>query len=78
MQPGGASDRVLVLLYRRGAQGARYSELLQWMPNSMRSNLRRTVRTLDIKALVHVKDETAQITYAGQRAVESRGLLEPL
>ncbi|MFF3173055.1 hypothetical protein ACFVQ0_10550 [Streptomyces sp. NPDC057900] len=71
-------DRVLVLLYRRGVQGARYPELLQWMPNSMRSNLRRTLRTLDAKALVHVADENVQITYAGQRTVESRGLLEPL
>ncbi|MET4922130.1 hypothetical protein P3L51_07145 [Streptomyces sp. PSRA5] len=73
-----ASDRVLVLLYRRGAQGVAYPDLLQWMPSSMRSNLRRTVRTLDAKALVHVTDETVWITYAGHRAVESRRLLEPL
>ncbi|MFH9427145.1 hypothetical protein ACH4JZ_02540 [Streptomyces sp. NPDC017615] len=72
-----ASDRVLVLLYRRGSQGVRYPDLHQWMPNTMRSNLRRTVRLLDAKALVHWTDETVQITFAGQRAVESRGLLEP-
>lgn len=73
-----ASDRVLVLLYGRGAKGVRYQELFNWMPNSMRSNLRRTVRTLDDKALVHLANETVRITFAGQHAVESRGLLGPL
>lgn len=73
-----ASDRVLLLLYRRGAQGARYPELSHWMPNSMRPNLRRTVRTLNDKALVHFEDEMVHITFAGQHAVESKGLLGPL
>ncbi|MEU6384619.1 hypothetical protein ABZ847_13700 [Streptomyces bauhiniae] len=73
-----ASDRVLALLYRRGSLGARYYELLQWMPNSMRTNLRRTVRILDEKALIHSTSESVQITFAGQQAVESRGLLDPL
>ncbi|WP_432253094.1 hypothetical protein [Streptomyces sp. HNM1019] len=72
-----ASDRVLVLLYHRGTQGVRYPELFQWMPNTMRSNLRRTVRVLDEKALIHFADETVHITFAGQHAVESRRLLEP-
>ncbi|MEU0924341.1 hypothetical protein [Streptomyces malaysiensis] len=73
-----ASDRVLALLYRRGTQGVRYPELLQWMPNSMRPNLRRTVRMLDEKALVHLADETIQITFTGQHVVESKRLLEPI
>ncbi|MDT0434460.1 MULTISPECIES: hypothetical protein [Streptomyces] len=73
-----ASDRVLVLLYRSGTRGVRYSDLSQWMPSTMRANLRRTVRALDGKALAHASGETVQITYAGQRNVESRGLLDPI
>lgn len=72
-----ASDYILVLLYHRGAPGVVYSELLQWVPSSMRRNLRRTLRGLEAKALVHQEDKTAWITYAGENSVERRGLLEP-
>ncbi|MET9976548.1 hypothetical protein ACFYOI_10095 [Streptomyces microflavus] len=72
------SDRILVLLYRRGARGAGYAELAEWMPVAARANLRRTVRVLDEKALVHTAGDAVQITYTGEKSVESRGLLDPL
>jgi hypothetical protein len=73
-----ARERVLVLLYRKGGRWVAYAELYEWMPQSMRSNLRRTVRMLDQKALVHAENERLAITYTGEKAVESKGLLDPL
>ncbi|MDP9948316.1 MULTISPECIES: hypothetical protein [Streptomyces] len=72
-----AGERVLVLLYRRGVRGATYTELAEWMPLSARANLRRTVRALDGKALVHAVGDVVRITYAGEKSVESQGLLDP-
>ncbi|WP_228924998.1 hypothetical protein [Streptomyces sp. DH7] len=73
-----ASDFVLVLLHQRGPKGAEFSELAHWLPHGMRPNLRRTVRLLSEKALVHTEDQVARITYTGEKSVESRGLLDPL
>ncbi|WNF26190.1 hypothetical protein RI138_04825 [Streptomyces sp. C11-1] len=73
-----AGDRILVVLYRRGTRGAGYAELMEWMPLSARANLRRTVRALDEKSLVHAAQDVVRITYAGEKSVESRGLLDPL
>ncbi|MGW1203968.1 hypothetical protein [Streptomyces cyaneofuscatus] len=79
LRPGlRAGDRILVLLYRRGSRGADYGELSAWLPASARANLRRTVRMLDGKSLVHAMGETVRITYAGQKSVEMRDLLQPL
>ncbi|MEU3713258.1 hypothetical protein [Streptomyces catenulae] len=72
------SDHILIHLYIRGARGAGFSELTQWVPRSARANLRRTVRSLDDKALVHIEEDTIFITYAGEKSVETRGLLDPL
>lgn len=71
-----AGDYVLVLLYHVGGEGAQVSELQQWVPESMKQNLRRTLRTLDMKALIHKDDETVLITHAGQRRVETARLLD--
>ncbi|GHH63298.1 hypothetical protein FHS35_002062 [Streptomyces umbrinus] len=72
-----ASEMALILLYHCGARGARSSELTEWVPKQMRNNLRRTLRTLESKALVHQVNQTTIITYAGQKAVEEKGLLDP-
>ena len=73
-----AGDFVLILLYHVGSEGALNSELLQWVPNSMRKNLRRTLEALEAKALIHQEGETVLITYTGQKVVETKGLLNPV
>ncbi|MCP3803460.1 winged helix-turn-helix transcriptional regulator [Allokutzneria sp. A3M-2-11 16] len=72
-----AGDYVLVLLYHVGPEGARTSELQQWVPSHMRANLRRTLRTLESKALIHRHNENSLITYLGQKRVEVERLLDP-
>ncbi|MEU6823377.1 hypothetical protein ABZ921_22310 [Streptomyces atriruber] len=71
-----AGDHVLMLLYHKGAHGVTYADLYQWVPTVMRSNLRRTLRTLEEKALVHQGEGVVHITYAGESLIEARGLLE--
>ncbi|UOX90073.1 hypothetical protein MUY14_05415 [Amycolatopsis sp. FBCC-B4732] len=71
-----ASDTVLVLLYHQGGTPTTLAELTGWVADSMRSNLRRTVRTLDDKALVHLEGNEVLITRAGEHLVESRKLLD--
>ncbi|MEU0795423.1 hypothetical protein ABZ342_35620 [Amycolatopsis sp. NPDC005961] len=71
-----ASDTVLVLLYHRGATPTTLSELATWVADSMQKNLRRTVRAMDDKALLHLEGNKVLITRAGEHTVESRRLLE--
>lgn len=74
----GASDYVLLLLYQRGPEGAKYAELESWARPSMRGNLRRTLSGLvDHKALVHRDGERFRITRTGQLHVESKRLMTP-
>lgn len=74
----GASDFVLLLLYQRGPEGAKYAELESWARPSMRRNLSRTLRGLvDHKALVHRDGERFRITRTGQQHVESKRLMTP-
>lgn len=48
------SGYILVLLYERGAAGATFAELDQWVKPSMRGNLRRTLtKMIDDKAQIH-------------------------
>ncbi|MGV9298145.1 hypothetical protein [Amycolatopsis sp. NPDC003676] len=72
-----AGEFVLVLLYHVGAHGVVLSDLVQWVNESMRKNIRRTIRSLDEKAFVHAGDYRITITWAGEREVERRHLLEP-
>jgi hypothetical protein len=73
-----ASERVLLLLYERGPQGATFGELESWVHPSMRTNLRRTLHRLEHdKAFVYGDGEAFRITRAGQKFVEVRGLMEP-
>jgi hypothetical protein len=71
-----AGDHVLMLLYHRGPREVAYADLFQWIPSTMRKHLRRTLRTLEGKALIHQEAETVHITYAGENLVEARSLLE--
>jgi len=72
-----ASDHQLVLLYWRGAAGANFEELHAWARASMRANLRRTLKALDDKDLVHLQGNTYILTHLGESDVEKRKLLEP-
>ncbi|ACU38565.1 hypothetical protein [Actinosynnema mirum] len=72
-----AGDHLLVLLYHAGTEGVRFAELQQWVPEAMRTNLRRTVKSLESKALAHCAGDTVLITFAGQKRVEADRLMEP-
>lgn len=72
-----ASDHFLVLLYWRGAQGATYDQLETWARAPMRSNIRRTLRSLDARDLIHLKGDQYVLTHLGEDDVEKRKLLEP-
>lgn len=68
-------EHVLVLLYQCGAAGATYGQLDSWARPKMRSNLRRTLRSLvDDLAFLHTADGRYYITATGQREVEMRRL----
>jgi hypothetical protein len=73
-----AGEYVLVILYHLVDDPIKVSDLASWVRPSMVKNLKRTLRRLEADALVHLTADTAQITYAGQRYVESRKLLLPL
>lgn len=73
----GASDYCLVLLYRRGEQGATFDELSEWVQPTMQANLRRTLgRLVNTRAFVHQDGDRYYITRAGELDVETRQLLE--
>jgi hypothetical protein len=55
LKPLKASDHLLVLLYWRGTEGATFDELYSWARPAMRSNLRRTLTSVDGKDLVHLQ-----------------------
>ena len=75
----GVSDFCLVLLYHRGATGASYTELQQWVRPSMQANLRRTLNGLENdRAYVHADGDRYFITRTGQLHVEQRRLVEHL
>jgi hypothetical protein len=73
-----ASDHFLVLLYWRGLDGATYDELHSWARAPMRANMKRTLKQLDDKDLVHLAGDKYVLTHLGEREVEERKLLEPL
>lgn len=71
-----ASDHCLVLLYQRGASGAGFDELTQWVRPSMRANLRRTLaRLTNDHDRVHYDGTLYKITRLGEQEVERRRLL---
>lgn len=73
----GVSDRVLLLLYARGAAGGTRGELESWLKPPMRKNLSRTMRRLEHDSgYVHRDNGTYLITASGIREVERRRLFE--
>lgn len=72
-----ASDHFLVLLYWRGANGATLDELRIWARPAMRTQIRRTLNSLDSKDLIHLQGDQYFITHLGERDVENRKLLAP-
>ena len=72
-----ASDHFLVLLYWRGVDGATYDELHTWARAPMRANLKRTLKAIDDKDLVHLRGDRYVLTHLGEDYVEKGKLLEP-
>lgn len=73
----GASDFMLLLLYQRGPQGANFADLESWARPKMRSNLRRTLTSLEHeKSYVHGTNGTFRITRSGQQYVEANRILD--
>lgn len=72
-----AGDHLLVLLYQRGGEGARYTDLETWCKPKMRANLKATLgRLVDNRAFVHFDGAKYFITESGMRDVEQRKLYQ--
>ncbi len=71
------SDRVLLLLYERGAERAAFEQLSSWVHKKMRKNLRRALDQLEHdKAFIHSFKDLFQITKSGIHEVERKKLHE--
>jgi hypothetical protein len=69
------SDRVILLLYERGAQRASFQDLKNWVHPRMRKNLRRALDNLEHdRAWIHSEDDMFQITHVGMQYVEEAKL----
>lgn len=69
------SDRVLLLLYERGAERASFEQLSTWVHPKMRKNLRRTLDQLEHdRAFIHSEVDKFQITKSGIQEAERRKL----
>src|SRR5205823_5218496 len=72
-----AGDFVTLLLYQKGANGADFGSLTQWVKPSMRKNLSRTLDQLTHdRSFVHQGDSRYYITSTGILEVERRKLYE--
>jgi hypothetical protein len=70
-----ASDRVLLLLYERGAECAAFEDLWSWIHPKMRKNLKRTLDQLEHeRAYIHRAENMYEITISGMHEVERRKL----
>jgi len=78
-------EHLLILLYRRGAEGATRAELGTWtakatnrVPTSReKSNLSTALGRLDAAGEVHIDGDRVYITMKGQRRVETKRLVDP-
>lgn len=78
-------EHLLILLYRRGAEGATKSELGTWtakatsrVPSaSEKANIATALRRLDTAGEVHIDGDRAYITNKGQKRVETKRLIQP-
>ncbi len=73
----GPSDRILLLLYKRGNEGATTEELEKWLKPSQRPNLARTLQQLEHdKDLVVLVGGKYKITRRGVQETERKKLVE--
>ncbi len=73
----GPSDRVLLLLYHRGKDGATSDQLSSWLKPTQRKNLSRLFRILEHdKDLIVLTKGRFCLTRLGMREVERKGLAE--
>lgn len=80
LRPGlSAGERVLVLLYHRGAKGASAEQLREWVKPSQRAGLPQTLYRLQHdRDLIHRQEDRAyRITRAGEAEVEAQRLIDP-
>jgi hypothetical protein len=69
-----AGDRILLLLFECGRNGATFTQLEEWAQPQMRPNLRTTMKRLvDEKAYVHAAKGSFFITKTGIAEVEAKG-----
>ncbi len=79
-------EHLLILLYRRGAEGATRAELGTWTAKATsrvpttreKSNLSTALGRMDAHGEVHVDGDHVYITNKGQRRVETKRLVEPV
>lgn len=72
-----ASQYCLVLLYQLDKAGASYEEILAWIKPEMRSNLKRTLKSLEVGKLhIHFDGKKYFITRIGKLEVEKRKYYE--
>jgi hypothetical protein len=71
------SDRILVLLYQRGAEGATFDELCSWVHPKMRKNIKRALHQLEHdKAYIHMSQGVYRITASGIREAERKKIVQ--
>lgn len=64
-------DRILLLLYNRGEEGATRQELSSWLPPKMHKQLATYLSRLQHdRSFIHRDDKRIYITWAGERFVE--------
>lgn len=69
-----ASDHFLVLLYWRGVEAATLDDLRDWARPPMRSQIKRTLNSLDVKDLIHLKGDKCSLpTWASRRSSPRSG-----
>jgi hypothetical protein len=78
-------EHLLILLYRRGAEGVTKSELGTWTAKAIsrvpsareKANIATALRRLDTAGEVHIDGARVYITFKGQKRVESKRLIQP-
>lgn len=72
------SNRILLLLYKRGKEGASFDELFAWLHHNKPGNLKTALKRLEISDdLLHFDGDKYLITQLGERHVEKRKLFNP-
>ena len=77
---------LLILLYRRGQEGASKTELGKWTAKatsrvptaSEKANIATALRRMDAAGEAHIDGDHVYITNKGQKRVEKKRLIQPL